>query len=378
MKSIFLMILFTNMMLFDIISRGIDIIKYSIVFYIKSFWKQVLYFAIQTYRHNRFAVILWSVVSIYAIYEEWNYIGVIVSQVGVFLVMLFSIFVLHEKYNVFNLIFFIVTFLFEIFFYFHAFWIILLNFTFLILGIKNARPLAYIYNWETKYLAFYTKHIVIFKAIQYLILFLVIKIHDMWKYVPIEQGIAVISLLFVASIENLYKDNKKMLSIFKSKFFINLTRKKIPNLTFLSSNQIVKLSSLFMETAILFILVAIFTEKILEFVILTLGLTAVILFTVDTVLLGYILHSSYLYYNKVVKEVVSMLISAVFFSYLAYVTINKLMNGGNSEYTYFSASYNMFSFLLFVSLNICFIKRHLRLYSLQSRSALFENRQRED
>ncbi|NEW62779.1 hypothetical protein GMA11_05180 [Granulicatella sp. zg-ZJ] len=130
----------------------------------------------------------------------------------------------------------------------------------------------------------------------------------------------------------------------------------------MSINQVEKFKIQVLEMIILCLIISLFTNKVIEFFILIIGVISVTLFILDSVIYGYLLQRSYLYYNRIVKEMLSLILSGTFFAYFMFLTVAKIIPYQHVEFGMFSSYYNVFMLILFSALNAVFIIRHYKVY----------------
>lgn len=350
------------LVLIDIVSKFLEYQQIYLSFFVKKKSTQLKFYLLKLTSSFLLELSLWGILILMGLIQSFDYIWLVLLQFFTFIFNIISKYNFFRNYEYINICFMSIT---------------------LIAGILNIGIVAllcvlyliaimYVYiKWEnTLYISqnvikssfFKRKNIFFIKLLKYICFFSYVKISNLWQYMPIEQCLSVISLFLVADVENIYKNNRKLLLIFQSRYFINLTRKYKPNLTFLSVNQYEKLKIQFLEIIILCLAISVFTNKVIEFFILSMGVISITLFTLDSVIYGYLLQRSYLYYNKIVKEMLSLILSGLFFSYFMFITVAKVMSHQHVEFDIFSSYYNIFILILFSVLNIVFVIRHHKVY----------------
>lgn|GEM_PF-5736375 len=354
-------IVISNLILMDMVEKNSELIERYIPFFIKSKKKQSLFYLFKPLKNSLFELLGWLGLMIIGSINSFDFLWIFFFQSLIYCSCLFSVFAVQNN-KLFNLLLFILSTILEILFIKHLIYFIILTIILIVFIFNKWENNIYSQKKISNLYLFINKYRKSLNILKYIILLICIKINDLWNFFPIEQSVSIVLLYLIANIENLYKHNKKWLSIFRAKNYINLTRKSKPNLMFLSSAQARKFKENILDFIFVCSLILFISNKTLEFLILLLGAFAVVLYTIDTILYGYLFQRSFLYYNTIIREIFSFTVSSLFFSYLMFVTLSKIMVDQNYNFSLFSVQYNIIMLVIFILLNLVLVFRQLKFY----------------
>lgn len=184
---------------------------------------------------------------------------------------------------------------------------------------------------------------------------------------PIEQIIGFIVLSYIAVLENEYKENKQLVSRFQSRFRINIVKNTIPNLLFLSMNQIERFVFRSIEILIVLLVCVIKGSMDASVIMLALVMLCYTIYYVDYITYHLLLRTSIVYENRVVSLIINFIFSTVVFSEFI---MNALFKFSDFQKIYSGDSTFMVtrSLLLVSSLFVggALINRQIQLYKMNN------------
>ncbi|MCW6677037.1 hypothetical protein NHG35_06080 [Aerococcaceae bacterium NML180378] len=197
----------------------------------------------------------------------------------------------------------------------------------------------------------------------WVVLFLVMRNVSGVHHFPLEQLLVFIVMSYLSIIEVNYTENLMRLNRYKAKFFVSLVKQRFPTLDFLSEHQINRIkSSSLIWVAIIFGLM-LYTNRIIEFLVLLLGLLVALLFSSDVIIYKHLLSRSTVYSNKVTLFLIQNVFNILIFNFMMFFSIRKLI--GNHQILIMKTLggiYIPFYTVVYATCILFFIFRQLKLY----------------